>query len=108
MKKTIAIFLLILGVTLSLSKAVNSQTYNGGIQVGQGEYVTFFIDNNGTLTAIGNRGYTGVGGNGSSGSAGASGIPSGMAASDRSDARPEPRAASIAVGFLGGPRLPIN
>ncbi|MEI9945790.1 MAG: carbohydrate-binding protein [Chitinophagaceae bacterium] len=72
MKKSL-LSLFVVGLSLIFSKSANSQNYISGIQVGLGEYVTYFIDNSGTLTAIGNRGYSGVGGNGAG--AGSSGVP---------------------------------
>lgn len=64
---------LLLISAIFISAVVDAQVNTAPIYVGLGEYTTFFIDSSKRLTAIGNRGFTGVGGNGSG--AGESGIP---------------------------------
>lgn len=59
--------------TSDVTITVNGQGATTLPFVGAGEYVTYFIDAAGRLTAIGNRGFSGVGG--FSAGAGASGVP---------------------------------
>lgn len=88
---------------MTVTVSAGGGAYAGGIQVGAGEYTCHFIANDGTLTAIGNRGFTGVGGVGNG--AGSSGIPEPVISATNT---PVPKVKYVAGHFHGSAFVDVN